>query len=113
MSDNNTRYYYSDIIPVRSVAVSTTTCSRETEPLPYSPQYQILSGRLNDPAQTGVLSAVVRGPNVRDASTMSSLVKALALRPSTRYEIAAMIRCGAMALSVEEESFATDSIPLC
>ncbi|KMQ91419.1 hypothetical protein RF55_8718 [Lasius niger] len=111
MSDNNTRYYYSDIIPVRSVAVSTMTCSRETEPLPYSPQYQILAGRLNDPAQTGVLSAVVRGPNVRDASTMSSLVKALALRPSTRYKIAAIIRCGAMALSVGEESFATDPIP--
>ncbi|KMQ93498.1 peroxidase 12 [Lasius niger] len=111
MTDDNTGYYYSDILPVRSVSVSTMTCQRETDPMPYSPQYQILAGRLNDPAQTGVLSAVVRGPNVRDATTMSSLVKALALRPSTRYEIAAMLRCGCMGLSVGEESFFTDPIP--
>ncbi|CAL1678865.1 unnamed protein product [Lasius platythorax] len=65
MTDNNTGFFYSDIIPVRSVAVTTMICARETEPMPYSPQYQILAGRLNDPAQTGVLSAVVRGPNVR------------------------------------------------
>lgn len=111
MADDNTGYYYSDILPVRSVAVSTMTALRETDPMPYSPQYQILAGRLNDPAQTGVLSAVVRGPNVRDATTMSSLVKALALRPSTRYEIAAMLRCGCMGLSVGEESYFTDPIP--
>jgi len=42
---------------------------------------------------------------------MTSLVKALSLHPSTRYEIAAMVRSGAMALSVAEESFATDPIP--
>ncbi|XP_011686539.1 PREDICTED: uncharacterized protein LOC105449216 [Wasmannia auropunctata] len=109
--DQNTGFYYSDIIPVRCVAVSTMICGRETDPVPYSPQYQILADRLNDPAQTGVLSAVVRGPNVRDATAMSLLVKAMLLRPSTRYEIAAVLRCGAMGLSVGQESYACDPIP--
>lgn len=108
--DPNLGYFYSDTLPVRVVASSSMIAPRETEPMPYSPQYQILSGRLNDPAQTGVLSSVVRGPNVRDATTMSSLVKAMSLRPSTRYEIAPMLRCGAMALSVATESYTRDPI---
>lgn len=69
--DKNLGYYYCDIIPVRSVAVSSMTNSRETDAIPYSLQYQILLGRLGDPAQTGVLSSVVRGPNVRNATTMT------------------------------------------
>lgn len=109
--DPNLGYFYSDTIPVRSVSVSSMVCARETDPMPYSPQYQVLAGRLNDPAQTGVLSSVVRGPNVRDATTMTSLVKALSLRPSTRYEIAALLRSGAMALSLAEESYSSDPIP--
>lgn len=79
VADQNLGYYYSDILPVRCVAITTMTSERESEPIPYSPQYQILAGRLNDPAQTGVLSSVVRGPNVRDATTMTSLVKAMAI----------------------------------
>lgn len=85
-------------------------CIRETDPIAYSPVYQALAARLNDPAQTGVLSSVVKGPNVRDATTMSSIVKSLMLRPSSRYELAAMIKCRAMALSVAEESYKTDPI---
>lgn len=108
--DPSTGFYYSDILPVKSLAVSSMIPNRETEPMPYSPQYQVLAGRLSDPAQTGVLASVVRGPNVRDATTMTSLVKALSLRPSTRYEIAAIMRSGAMALSVAEESYACDPI---
>lgn len=110
-TDPNTGFYYSDILPVRSVAVSSMVCQREHDPVPYSPQYQILAGRLSDPAQTGVLASVVKGPNVRDATTMTSLVKAMSLRPSTRYEIAAMVRSGSMAMSVAEESYASDPIP--
>lgn len=64
--DQNLGYYYSDILPVRCVAITTMISERDSEPMPYSPQYQILAGRLNDPAQTGVLSSVVRGPNVRE-----------------------------------------------
>lgn len=109
VTDDNTGFYYSDILPARCMSVSSMTCIRETDPMPYSPQYQVLASRLNDPAQTGVLSSV--GPNVRDATTMTSLVNAMALRPSTRYEIAAMVRCGAMGMSVAEESFSTDPIP--
>lgn len=41
---------------------------------------------------------------------MTSLVKAMMLRPSTRYEIAAMLRCGCMAMSLAEESFRSDPI---
>lgn len=110
-TDPNLGFYYSDMTPVRCVSVSSMVCARETDPISYSPQYQILAGRLSDPAQTGVLASVVKGPNVRDATTMTSLVKALSLRPSTRYELAAMLRCGAMAMSVAEESYATDPIP--
>lgn len=108
--DQRLGYFYSDYVPVRSLGVTSMTCSRESEPMPYSPVFQALAGRLNDPAQTGVLSSVIRGPNVRDSTTMTSLVKALMLRPSTRYELAGLIRCGAMAMSVAEESYMTDPI---
>lgn len=111
IDDQNLGYYYSDMLPVRCVAITTMISERESEPVPYSPQYQILAGRLNDPAQTGVLSSVVRRPNVRDATTMSSLVKAMSLRPSTRFEIAAMVRSGCMGMSVAEENYETDPIP--
>lgn len=46
-----------------------------------------------------------------NATTMSSLVKAMALRPSTRFEIAAMLRGGCMGMSVAEENYQTDPIP--
>ncbi|KAL0101899.1 hypothetical protein PUN28_018451 [Cardiocondyla obscurior] len=103
-------YFYSDLVPVKCLAVSSMICPRESDPMPYSPQFQVLAERLNDPAQTGVLSSVVRGPNVRDATTMTSLVKALSLRPSTRYEMAALVRSSAMGLSLAVESFQSDPI---
>ncbi|BAU58961.1 capsid protein [Camponotus nipponicus virus] len=110
--DVNEGFYYSDMIPVRSAAVSSMTAPRETDPMPWTPVFQALATRLNDPAQTGVLAAVVRSPNVRDCTTMSSLVKSVMLRPSTRYELAAMVRVLAMQLSVSEETYAVDPIPL-
>lgn len=60
-TDNKLGYFYSDIIPIRCIAVSSMVCVRETDPVPYSPVFQALAGRLNDPAQTDVLSAVIRG----------------------------------------------------
>lgn len=109
-ADDNLGFYYSDTIPVRVFAVSNFTQSREfDEPIPYSTYYQHLAARLNDPAQTGVLSSVMRGPNVRDSTTTTALVKAMMLRQSTVLEIAAILRCGLMTLSVCEESYSTDS----
>jgi len=70
-----------------------------------------LAGRLNDPAQTDVLSAVVRGSNVRDATTMTSLVKSLMLRQGTMLEVAAM-RSACMALLVAKDYYQTDPIYL-
>ncbi|KAL0102398.1 hypothetical protein PUN28_017975 [Cardiocondyla obscurior] len=110
-SEYDAAYYYSDLVPVKCMAISSMVCPRETDPMPYSPQYQVLAGRLNDPAQTGVLSSVVRGPNVKDATTMTSLVKALTLRSSTRYEMAALVRSCAMSLSLALESYQSDPIP--
>jgi len=60
--DPNLGFYYSDVLPVRVTSVSSMTSWHEQDtPIPFSPVYQALAGRLNDPAQTGVLSAVVKG----------------------------------------------------
>lgn len=106
--DPNTGFYYSDVLPVRVVAVTNFTTYRESDStVTASTVFTNLSsfsrGRLNDPAQTGVLPAVVRGPNVRDATTLTSLVKALMLRQSTVYETAVMLRSGCIVLSMVAE----------
>lgn len=103
--DPNLGYYYSDILPVRSVTVSSMVCQRETEPMPYSPLFQAVADMLNDPAPTDIFGVSA------EYVPIMCLVKSLMLYSSTRYEIAAMLRCGAMAMSVAEESFATDPIP--
>lgn len=76
-------FFYSDTVPVRVVSSSSMLSARETEPMPWSATYQLMAGRLGDPASTGVLAAVVKSPNVRDATTWTSLVKAIMLRQST------------------------------
>lgn len=103
--------FYSDTLPVRCMAVSSMQAPRETEPMPWSPTFQLMASRLNDPAATGVLSAVVKGPNVRDATTWTSLVKSIMLRQSTRYEIAAMVRVLCMNLSLASEAYELDPTP--
>lgn len=105
------KFFYSDTIPVRCVAVSSMQAPRETEPMPWSPTFQLMASRLNDPAATGVLSAIVKGPNVRDATTWTSLVKSIMLRQSSRYEIAAMMRILCMNLSLAEEAYELDPTP--
>ncbi|BAR72204.1 capsid protein [Camponotus yamaokai virus] len=110
--ENENKFFYSDTIPVKCMGVSTMQCARETDPMPWSPTFQLMASRLNDPAATGVLAAVVKGPNVRDATAWTSLVKSIMLRQSTRYELAAMIRVLCMALSLADESYKLDPTPI-
>ena len=109
--DPNLGFFYPDTIPVRVATISTFVSKREEEePVPFSPIFQALAGRLNDPAQTDVLTSVVRGPNVPDATSLTSLVKAMELFPSTRHEVAPLVRAVTMQMSLAEESFSLDPI---
>lgn len=110
-SDPPQKYYYSDIIPVRAIALTSMTSARETEPMPWSPAFQMMAARLNDPASAGPLAPVVKGSNVRDATTWTSLVKSIMIRNTTRYELAAMIRVICMHMSVAQEAYSTDGTP--
>jgi len=49
---------------------------------------------------------------VRDAMTMTSLVKSMMLRQSSTLEVVPIIRAGCMALSVTDETYRTDPIYL-
>lgn len=52
--DHNLGYYYSNVLPVRCVGITSFVTKRESDmSIPYSPIYQALANRLNDPAQTG------------------------------------------------------------
>lgn len=106
-------FFYSDTLPVRVCAVSSMVSKQEEGlPVPFSPVYQAYINRLSDPASTGVLGATIRGPNVRDSTSMTAMAKAMSQRPGTTQEIAAMVRCGCMALSLAEENYRLDPIRL-
>lgn len=105
--DANLGYYYTKYVPVRSFSVDSEFCPRETDPMPI---FQPLASRLSEAAQTGVLSAVSKGPNTRDSQSMTSLVKSLVHYPTTRFQIAAILRSVAIMMSVCGECYQTDPI---
>ncbi|KAI4482526.1 hypothetical protein M0802_013630 [Mischocyttarus mexicanus] len=106
-------YYYSDTLPVRVITVANFQSRAEQGASPpYSPLYLSYLGRLSDPAQTGVLGATIRGPNVRDSTAMTALAKAMSRRPGTVYEIAPMVRSACALLSICAENYELDPILL-
>lgn len=96
-------------------AVSNNLTKMEGSPgseIPFSPIYLSYIGRLADPAQTGVLGATIRGPNVRDSTSMTALAKSMSRRPSTCMEVAPLVRLACMMLSLSERSYQLDPIIL-
>ncbi|KAI4478904.1 hypothetical protein M0802_014482 [Mischocyttarus mexicanus] len=106
-------FYYSDTLPVRVIAVANFQ-SRAEQGMspPYSPLYLSYLGRLGDPAQTGVLGATIRGPNVRDSTAMTALAKAISRSPGTVYEIAPIVRSTCALLSLCADNYELDPIML-
>lgn len=103
--------FYSDTIPVRCFNVTTYKTKREqTMAIPYSPTYLAYTQRMSDPASTGALGSVVRGPSIRDATSLASLCKYLQKDTGTYYEMAAIIRLACISLSVCPENYQSEII---
>lgn len=101
----------SDTIPVRIVGVTTWKSEYEQAlPIPYSPMYTSILQRLQDPAATGALGAMARGPSIRDATSLISLAKALSKTSSSVYEIAPLLRAGCIVNSLIQSNYRTEII---
>lgn len=102
---------YSDTLPVRVFNVTTVKTQREHGmPIPYSPTYTAFTQRLSDPANTGALGSVVRGPSVRDATSYASLCKYLSKDTGTYYEMAPIVRLACISCSICPNNYSTEVI---
>lgn len=112
ISDNADNESVIDNIPMR--AVYTTTYPglyEQPQAIPFSPIFSSLSERLSDPTQVGTLGAVVRSANIRDATSILSLVKAIRTNPGSVMDIAPMLRLALMHYSLNYECAETDPTP--
>lgn len=101
----------SDTCPVRVLAVSTWRSEYEMNiPVPYSPVFTSILQRLQDPAATGALGSMARGPSIRDATSFISLAKAMQKSPSSVYELAPMIRLSCIIMALSSPSYKTEII---
>lgn len=89
-------------LPIRHMANSTYPGSYEIDvPIPYTPLYKAYEARLVDPTSVGALGAIVRSPNVRDATSLMSLVKAIRLNPGSMMDIAPIVRNALLSISLD------------
>ena len=104
-------YWYSDTVPVRVVQVSNWLQEYEKKlAVPYSPMFTSLAQRLADPAATGALGAMTRGPTVRDATSILALAKYLATSTSSVMEVGPLVRVLCMALSLTQDNYRSEII---
>lgn len=107
-----TSYLYSDILPVRVVAVGNWISKfSSNESVPYSPMYQVFLSRLSDPASVGALGSITRGPGIRDATSILSLAKGITNSPGSIHEHAALVRAGCVAVSLDPYAYDGDFLP--
>lgn len=101
----------SDTMPIRVVGVSNWRSEYEMNlPVPYSPIYTSILQRLQDPAATGALGSMARGPSIRDATSYISLAKAIAKSPSSVFEIAPLLRLGCIITALSSYNYSTEII---
>lgn len=107
----NTAYIYSDMVPVRAFNVSSwRSRSTQHEEPPYTTYYQALSERMNDPSASTALMSVVRGPTIRDTSSIIGLARYLKSQSESFRESAAMTRALCAAVSFDHWLYDVDPV---
>lgn len=101
---------YADILPLASVGVTTWSDQKQlTAPVPYTPIFTALKEKIGEPANTA-LGAMVRGPTVRDASTLLALVRHLQVNVGSIRDEAPLLRAACLNLSLATECYDTEII---
>lgn len=102
-------YYYSDIIPVRSVAVSRW---RKLEDAhinpPLSPYFESINERLADSNPTTALFTNLRGPSIRDSSSIAAVARSLKHSSESFREVAALTRILCMGIATDVAAYRID-----
>lgn len=103
-------YYYSDMIPVRSVAV---TRWRKLEDAninpPLTPYFESINERLADSNPTTALFTNLRGPSIRDSSSIAAVARSLKHGSESFKEVAAITRLLCMGISNDVAAYRIDN----
>lgn len=104
-------YIYSDVVPIRNVAVTSwrREAEQHAEP-PYTTFFQALSERLNDPSASSALMSTIRGPTVRDSASIIGLARFLKGQSESFKECAALVRAYAVAAATTVSAYAKDPV---
>lgn len=109
--DDNTQSWSSDTVPVRVATATFWKTKMETNiKVPYSPMFTSITERLSDPAATGALGSMTRGPSVVDAASVLALAKYTASSTTSILEVAAVVRLGCLIMSVSKQCYSTEII---
>lgn len=105
------RSWWADTIPVRVVQPTPWMTKMESKTkVPYSLMFTSITERLADPAATGALGSMTRGPTMVDAASVLALAKYTASSTTSVLEIAAMVRLGSLIMSVSTQCYASEII---
>ncbi|UHK03144.1 MAG: hypothetical protein SOSTV1_gp1 [Sanya orius sauteri totivirus 1] len=100
---------YADILPVRVCSVTSTLLNSKLTPQ-YCELYASVLTKLNDQAGAGMNLNLVHGWASRDSNAMISIVKSLSRTVDSFLEEAALVRIGALAMSLEITIFKNDPV---
>lgn len=107
----NVDSWFSDSLPVRvAMATPWKTKMEANTMIPYSPMFTSITERLADPAATGALGSMTRGPSMVDRASVLALAKYTAASTTSVLEIAAMVRLGCLTMSVSSQCYETEII---
>ncbi|KAF2894394.1 hypothetical protein ILUMI_11780 [Ignelater luminosus] len=100
-----------DTVPLRSVMVSSwRNANKQKTPIPYSPMYTLIANRISDPAASGALGTLARGPTIRGATSAISLAKSISVSNSSVMEVTPMVRAAFMGLSLVGDNYTTNNL---
>lgn len=82
----------------------------QTTKVPFTLMYTFITDRFADPAATGALGSMTRGPTIMDASSILSLAKYISQATTSVLEVAAAVRLGCLIMSITPQCHRTEMI---